>query len=420
VAALLAVGCRRTAAAPAAPLPPATVVLVSFDGLRADYLDRALPLPAFARLAARGVRARGLIPSWPSKTFPNHWTLVTGLRPGRHGIVANAFWDPARGAGYRIADTAAVRDASWYRGTPLWALAERAGVRTAAVFWPGSEAPVGGVRPSRWMVYDRGVSDAARVDTVAAWLRSPAAERPRLVTLYVSVADDSGHARGPDAAAVDRAVVAADRTLGRLLDSLDTGPVGDRANVVVVSDHGMRAVSAERVVDLSRCAGQAAWAEARPGDPGPVLALWWTGAAAVRAREARRALPALQACLRTGGHARALLRAHAPESWAVRREPRAGDLIVAAEPGWLVYARSPRDSVRGGAHGWDPADDAEMRGVFLAAGPHVRGRGALPPLDNVLVAPLLARLLGLPRPPHGDADRAELRRLTGRVLGGRP
>ncbi|HEY0778290.1 MAG TPA: ectonucleotide pyrophosphatase/phosphodiesterase, partial [Gemmatirosa sp.] len=235
--ALLA-ACRLPAPAPPAPLPPATVVLVSFDGFRADYLDRRLPLPAFARLEAAGVRARALVPSFPSKTFPNHWTLVTGLRPGHHGIVANAFWDPVRQGEYRIRDTAAVRDASWYGGTPVWALAERAGIRTGTVFWPGSEAAVGGVRPSHWLRYASALPDSARVDTVAAWLALPAAARPRFVALYVSVADDSGHAAGPDAPATDSAIVEADRTLGRLLDRLDAMPGGNDVNVVVVSDHG--------------------------------------------------------------------------------------------------------------------------------------------------------------------------------------
>ena len=409
-----AVACGLPAPPPPAPLPPATVVLVSFDGFRADYLDRRLPLPAFARVEAAGVRARALIPSFPSKTFPNHWTLVTGLRPGRHGIVANAFWDPARAAAgrpaeYRIRDTAAVRDASWYGGTPVWALAERAGIRTGSVFWPGAEAPVGGVRPSRGLPYDPRLPDSARVDTVAAWLALPPAERPRFVALYVSVADDSGHARGPDTPATDSAIVEADRTLGRLLDHLDAMPGGDAVDVVVVSDHGMEAVAPAHVIDLSRCPEQRTWAGVRTGDPGPVLAMW-TGA-----RPSAAALGALQRCLAPAAadappnalaHAHAYVRAATPARWAIRTQPRAGDLLVVADSGWTVAVAAPDTPPHGGTHGWDPAADRAMRAIFLAAGPHVRARGTIPAVDNVHVAPFLGALLGLTWPggaTDGDA-----------------
>lgn len=407
VGATVLTACRVPPPAPPAPLPPATVVLVSFDGFRADYLDRRLPLPAFARLEAAGVRARALVPSFPSKTFPNHWTLVTGLRPGHHGIVANAFWDPVRQQEYRIRDTAAVRDASWYGGTPVWALAERAGVRTGTVFWPGSEAPVGGVRPSRWLPYDARLPDSARVDTVAAWLALPPAERPRLVALYVSVTDEGGHAAGPDAPVTDSAIVEADRTLGRLLDRLDATPAATAVDLVVVSDHGMDRVAPERVVDLSRCAGQAAWAGARSGDPGPVLAFWLADSARVPAAEA-----AMRSCLApaaAGGlpnelaHAHAYTRADAPARWAVRTQPRAGDLLVVADSGWTVYPTAPAIPPRGGNHGWDAASDRAMRGIFLAAGPHVRARGEIPAVDNVHIAPFLGALLGLAW-PNGTTD----------------
>ena len=424
-----ATACGLPAPGPPAPLPPATVVLVSFDGFRADYLDRPLALPAFARLEAAGVRARALVPSFPSKTFPNHWTLVTGLRPGHHGIVANTFWDPARAAAgqsseYRIRDTLAVRDASWYGGTPVWALAERAGMRTGTVFWPGSEAPVGGVRPSHALPYDASLPDSARVDTVAAWLALPPAERPRFVALYVSVTDDSGHAHGPDAPATDSAIVEADRTLGRLLDRLDAMPGGDAVDVVVVSDHGMEPIVPEHVVDLSRCPEHTTWEHARSGDPGPVFAMWTERQSAVAQASGTptsvsptpgTVLGALQRCLAPApvgaptnalAHARAYARAATPARWAVRAQPRAGDVLVVADSGWTVAGNPPATAPHGGTHGWDPATDRAMRAIFLAAGPHVRARGTIPAVDNIHVAPFLGALLDLAWPAgaiDGDA-----------------
>ncbi len=437
--------CRSAPPAPPAAPTPATVVLVSLDGFRADYLDRRLPLPAFARLEAAGVRARALVPSFPSKTFPNHWTLVTGLRPGRHGIVANAFWDPVTRREYRIRDTAAVRDASWYGGVPLWALAERAGIRTGTVFWPGSEAPVGGVRPSRWLRYDGAMPDSARVDTVVAWLALPAAERPRFVALYVSVADDSGHAAGPDAPATDSAVVEADRTLGRLLDRLDAMPGGNAVDVVVVSDHGMDAVAPERTVDLSRCDRRDAFADARTGDAGPVLSMWFdepgggvAGGDAAGTDAASRAANAeavLRSCLAPAAagapfnplaHARVYARAETPARWALRAQPRAGDLLIVADSGWTVVPAPPARPLHGGGHGWDPAADRAMRAIFLAAGPHVRARGEIAAVENVHVAPFLGALLGVAWPAgatDGDvrvlAPLLDVRRLRARRGGTR-
>jgi predicted AlkP superfamily pyrophosphatase or phosphodiesterase len=374
------------------------VVLVSFDGFRADYLDR-VRLPNFRRVAEAGVRARAMTPSFPSKTFPNHYTLVTGLYPGDHGIVANSFWDPARGAAFRISDRAASTDGSWYGGEPIWVTAERQGVRAASCFWPGSDAAIGGVRPSIWMPYDEALPNDARVDSVAAWLRRPAASRPHLVTMYVSIVDKAGHENGPGTPPTDSALVEADRILGRLRDSLAASPVGKRVDLVVVADHGMMDVARDRVIDLSR------WISfdgVRTADPGPVLALWF-GADSARRDSAYAALA--QGLTASGAHARVYRRAETPARWHLRDNPRAGDLLVAAEPGWIV-APAPQASLHGGSHGWDPADAPEMGAIFLAAGPDIRARGTIAAFPNVDVYPLLAALLRVKPAARLDGDRS--------------
>ncbi|AHG87806.1 type I phosphodiesterase/nucleotide pyrophosphatase [Gemmatirosa kalamazoonensis] len=373
------------------------VVLVSFDGFRADYLDR-VSLPAFRRVADAGVRARAMWPSFPSKTFPNHYTIVTGLYPGDHGIVANTFWDPVRGAGFRISDRAASTDGTWYGGEPIWVTAERQGVRAASCFWPGSDAAIGGVRPSTWMPYDESLPNDARVDSVAAWLRRPAASRPHLVTMYVSIVDKTGHEHGPGAAATDSTLREADRILARLLDSLAVSPTAGRVNLVVVADHGMMDVASDRVVDLSR------WVSldgVRTADPGPVLSLWF-GADTARRDSAYAALA--RGLAASGAHARVYRRTETPERWHVRATARAGDLLVAADPGWIVTPTPPKGPVTGGQHGWDPAVAPEMGAIFLAAGPDVRARGTIVPFANVQVYPLLARMLRITPAPRLDGD----------------
>jgi hypothetical protein len=413
--ALLLPGCARRVPTPddraRADGDRPVVVLVAFDGMRADYLDRQ-PLPSFARVAAAGVRARALIPSFPSKTFPNHYTMATGLVPGRHGIVANVFWDPRRRATFAIRDTAVKNDGTWYGGEPIWVTAERQGVRAAAAAYPGAEGAIGGVRPTAWLHYDETVHESTYVDSVAAWLRRPPATRPHLVALYVDDLDAAGHRHGPDAPQTDSAVAAADRLLGRLLDSLDASPVARRVNVVIVSDHGMARVPREQVVDIGAMADLRG---VRVADPGPVLLLWFDGdpsagsGQALRRRERTRA--ALARALDSARvPARVWRREDTPPRWGVRGQPRAGDLLVVAEEGWVVTPRPVRDpSV--GQHGWDPASSPAMRGVFLAAGPNVVPLGTIAAFENVHVYPFLARLLGL-RPAQGiDGDPRVLERL---------
>ncbi len=370
--------------------------MVSFDGFRYDYLDR-YDVPNFDRLAGRGVRADAMIPVFPSKTFPNHYSIATGMYAEKHGLVDNNFYSPEFDAVYRLADRTAVGDGRWYGGEPIWVTAEAQGMVTAAYFFVGTEAPIQGVRPSEYRIYDGSVPNDARVDQVFEWLRRPAAERPHLVMLYFSVVDDAGHRYGPDSPEVERAVAEADRVLGRLLDGLDALEIGEEVYVVVVSDHGMEAVSAERteyledVIPLDGIRFMAG---------GPYLTLWIEGGAE-RVREVESAL---NARLR---HARAYRREAMPERWRYAANARAGDVIVLAEPGHQVAGSRSFPARGGGAHGYDPAGAPNMQGIFLAAGPAIRPGTRIPAFENVHVYPLIAHLLGL-RPNPGIDGRLEV------------
>ena len=392
----------RTVADTAGPV----VVVLSFDGFGRTYLERGLPLPNLARLAARGVTARALVPSFPSLTFPNHYTLMTGVVPGRSGLVLNKMWDPTLGAAYVSKDSIAPGEARWYRAEPLWTTAERQGVRAATYFWPGSAAPsADGVRPTIAMrPYDDRVPNAARIDSVAAWLRRPAATRPRLVAVYFASIDQVGHRQGPGSPATDSAVIAADAIVGRLLDSLAATPVGARTNVVVVSDHGMVPIAASPVIDLSRHADLTG---VRAIDNGPYMALWFGGDTARREATYAALRRGLEA---SGARARVWRREETPLAWGVRGEPRAGELVVFAEPGYFVTAQPVPPGMRfnPGDHGWDPDAARDLEGIFFAAGPGVRPLGVLPAFRNVHVYPFLAALLGV-RPVSGiDGDASVL------------
>jgi predicted AlkP superfamily pyrophosphatase or phosphodiesterase len=228
---------------------PAPLILVSLDGFRDGYARR-YDAPALDRMARTGTKADYLKLAFPTKTFPNHYTLVTGQYPARHGIISNNIYDPAFDASFSLGNTEAIRNARWWGAEPIWVTAEKQGLTAATYFWPGSEAAIGGVRPTYWRRYDGSVPGAERVDQVLQWLDRPPSERPDLVTLYFSAVDGAGHAEGPRSPAVAEAVTAVDGYLERLYDGLRARGQAEKVNVIVTSDHGMAPLSRERVIFL--------------------------------------------------------------------------------------------------------------------------------------------------------------------------
>ena len=401
---VLAVACAppkspRVAATTSAAGRP-YVVLVSLDAFRHDYIERYRPA-SLERLASRGIAARALIPPFPSKTFPSHYTIATGLYPGHHGILGNTFYDPALGGWFRVKDSSAVRDGRWYGGTPIWVAAERDRVPTSVYFWPGSEAAVQGMRPSAWRTYRASVPDSVRVDESIAQLTLPAERRPHLVMLYLTDVDDTTHRHGPGSPRTAVAVASIDRALTRLLDGIARLPISDSVNVVVLSDHGMEDARQERMLPLRPLLAAAGidTMHVQMGDNGPVMSLWFGGDSTL----ARRTLAALETGL---SHARAYARGATPARWHLGGNVRGGEVIVVAEPGYLI-ARSAGDRVLDrGTHGWD-FEDPLMHGIFVAAGPQIRASGAIPAFESVHVYPFLAAMLRL-RAPRGDGDPAVL------------
>lgn len=371
------------------------VILISVDGLRADYLRRGLT-PNISRLAARGVTTRAMRPSFPSLTFPNHYTLVTGLRPDHHGIVNNNMVDPALGR-FSLSIREAVADGRWWAGAePIWVTAEKAGIPTATMFWPGSEAEIQGIRPRKWLPFDGAMPNAARVDQVLDWLSNR--PWPGLATLYFDTVDHAGHDSGPDSAEVNRALKAVDAQIGRLVAGLKAREI--EANIVLVADHGMAAVSPQRRILLDALI-----------DPAAVQFVAGGAVASLNPQ------PGQEAAVRA-----ALLRPHAnmecwdkgsiPANLHYGTHPRVPAIICLARPGWMIWLSAPpADPARpplGGMHGYDPADST-MAASFVAAGPAFRRGVVLPPFDNVDVHPLLLRLLGLP-PMQTDGDAQVLAR----------
>jgi predicted AlkP superfamily pyrophosphatase or phosphodiesterase len=361
------------------------VVLVSIDGFRYDYtkLYGAAHLEALAKDGATA--PDGMLPAYPSVTFPNHYTLVTGLYPEHHGIVAMSFYDPARKERYAFNDAKTVTDGSWYRGVPLWSLAEKQGMRAACFFWPGSEAEIAGERPSYYLKYDDKVPDEERVNQVVDWLKLPAEKRPHFVTLYFGEVDHAGHEYGPDAPETRAAARHVDAEIGTLRAKL--GKLHLPIDLVVVSDHGMVAEQGGWI-DLDQYADFAG--------------VKTDGA--LMYPDSDEAAAKLYAKLRIQSDKfKVYRRSRMPRELNYTDEPRMGDPVVVATGPYAIRVHGPGDPAKNrppnkGAHGYDPRVVPEMRAIFYAEGPDIRKGVRLKPFENVNVYPFLAEILGLDAP----------------------
>jgi predicted AlkP superfamily pyrophosphatase or phosphodiesterase len=347
-----------------------------------------------------------MTPTFPAKTFPQHYTIVTGLHPSHHGIVANTFTDRTDGARFVAWDSLVVRQSRWWGGEPIWVTAERQGVRAFTLMWPGSEATIGGVRPSRWKPYDRAFADTARVDSVLAWLALPPASRPRFLTLYFEEPDWTSHEAGLAARATDSVLARLDMLLGRLTRGIERlgGGLADAVNLVVVSDHGMAGTALGRIVLLSDLVDTA---QVAVQELGPLILL-----------DPRPGVNAdsLLARLRRRPHLNVYRDSATPAAWRYPAGPRVPRIVGVPDEGWLLVLDSAALRRRqrrpvGGEHGYDPAAPA-MRALFVAAGPAFRQGLVAEPFTNIHVYELLCRILGIrPAPNDGSLDsvRAVLR-----------
>ena len=368
-------------------------VLVSIDGFRADYLDRGVT-PVLSGLAAGGARA-AMRPSFPSKTFPNHYTLVTGLRPDHHGIVENNMEDPAiPGVTFKMSNQAAVSDRRWWdEGEPLWVTAERAGIHTGTMYWPGSEADIRGVRPSLWLHFNPGLPADGRTDQVLAWLDLPAEKRPDFVTLYFDNVDTAGHYYGPDSAEVNKAAATVDRALGRLVEGLKAR--GIEANIVVVADHGMAPLSEQRRLFLEDLV------------PAEDIRILSSGAFATLYPTPGHERAAEKALVGKHDHLTCWKRGHFPHRFHYGKNPRVADIFCLPQTGWTIDSKTKKAWTEKGTHGFDPYSP-EMAAVFVANGPAFRSGVSLKTFDNVDVYPLLAKLVGV-KPQRNDGRLGPIR-----------
>lgn len=391
----LGAGCATTHDHPAAT--PATQVaakpasapllLISIDGYRTDYLARGLS-PTLQTLADGGVRAAdGMQPSFPSLTFPNHYSIVTGLRPDHHGIVNNTMNDAVLGK-FSLSNRDAVSNGRWWdEGTPLWETVQKQGIKSATMFWPGSEADIHGQHPNYWKPYDGNVTPNQRVDQVLAWLDLPADQRPKFITLYFDEVDHAGHSFGPDSPQVNDAIRNTDAALARLVGGLVKRGMLDRINLIVLADHGMahaptrQTVLVDKLIPLKHVdvvsMGVLAGFNPKPGFD----------------------FAKIEATLeKPQKHMTCWDKTRVPARLAYGSNPRVPQLLCLADVGWRVSTSdyvSKKKSTTQGEHGYDN-QAPEMQALFVAHGPAFRQGVQVPSFPNVDVYPLMTHLLDVP------------------------
>lgn len=374
------------------------VLLISFDGFMNEYLERN-ETPNFDRLIENGVKAEYLVPVFPTKTFPNHYTIVTGLFAENHGIIANRFPDNKLNARFSFGPVNSPNDEHWWGGEPIWITAEKQGLTSATFFWPGSEALIDGVQSTKWVQYDGSVPDKVRIDSVMTWMDPAGSVQADFGSLYFSFVDGTGHDFGPNSPEVDEAVLYADSLLGYLVEAMNEHNLSDKLNVIITSDHGMAELSSERVIFLDDIINL-----------DDVEMIDWTPVGLIQPDEGSK-MKVYSALKENENNYRAYLKEELPEHYHFSDHYRIPEIIMIADVGYTITTRDffEEHEEMGGTHGFDYTAP-EMRTIFIADGPDFKDGKIVKPFQNIHIYELMCNILGL-EPAENDGNSEEVNNL---------
>ncbi len=368
------------------------VILISFDGFRWDYVNKGIT-PNLKKMEMNGVSALSLRPVFPSKTFPNHYSIITGLYPENHGIIHNDFYDLFSQERYKVGDEKSVRNAKWYTGEAFWETAERQGITTASYFWPGSEVKLSYRHPTYVEYYEHDRPYEQRIEGVLNWLKLPPQERPHFITLYFDATDTYGHKHGPDSEENAVAIRRLDDMLGLLFQKLEEIQLADKTNVIVVSDHGMTVVDSRRIIDIKKILHGF---EFTLQGNGPIMMI-------------DCAEPDIskiyQALKRNEKDYTAYLKSDVPDYYHFSNHPFITPIVVIADVGASLM-KGTRENLyfkflSKGNHGYDN-HHLDMHGIFIATGPVFKKGYRTGTLWNIDVYPLLCKIFNIT--PRGNID----------------
>lgn len=371
------------------------LLLIGVDGVKPSYLEEGFAsTPNFDRLADDGVLAESLKPVFPSHTFPNLYSIVTGLYPGNHGIVGNTVYDPDRDETLSMRDNEAQTDPAWWGGEPIWATVETQGLRAGTFFWVGSEAKIGGVEPTHYVSYNSMIPHNARTDQVANWLTDDD-EPVDFATLYFASPDGAGHEHGPEAPEVVNAIEGVDHQLGRLINQLESRGLWPDINVIILSDHGMIELDEDKVIFLDDII-----------DLRDVDVVEWSPVAMINP-EPGKSDAVYDALKAEEDNFSVYRREDLPDRYNLNSHPRVADIVVIADLPYSLGSRyfHSQQGLFSGGHGFDP-EYPEMHGFFLAHGPDFPAGERTDTLKLVDIYALMTHLLVLEPAEHdGSLER---------------
>jgi predicted AlkP superfamily pyrophosphatase or phosphodiesterase len=369
------------------------LILISIDGFRYDYIEIYKP-PHLLEIKKKGFSAKSLIPIYPSKTFPNHYSIITGLTAKNHGILSNSFKDKRRPKSiYKLSDRNSVKDGFWYLGEPFWATANKNGLKTASYFWVGSEAKINGYQPNYFFKYDHKTPDEKRVDQIIKWLKFPKKDRPSFLTLYFSKVDSAGHKFGPSSIKVKGAVHDVDDNIGRLIIGLKREKI--EANILIVSDHGMREIGSESYTQI-------------PSEiiKNKNIKIVGKGSLSLLYINKEKEINKTYKVLKSSNDWTAYKKNEIPPQFNFVHKHRAPEILIEAKPGKYLTLKPKKEPKKRGTHGYRPSDE-KMHGIFLGLGPNIKNI-KLGPVNNIDIFPFMAKLLNLKKLPKIDGKIGDL------------
>jgi predicted AlkP superfamily pyrophosphatase or phosphodiesterase len=371
------------------------VIMLSMDAFRWDYAEK-LNLKNLKAIASEGVTCKALIPCFPSVTFPNHYSIATGLYPDHHGLVQNNFYDSVLKAKYSIGNRKAVENGKFYGGEPIWVTAEKQGVKSASYFWVGTEAPIQNIQPSIWKKYDHTFPYNQRLDSVLSWLDLPESKRPHLITWYIPEPDEVTHDFGPYSSEANKMIYSLDSLVGAFFAKIKSHPLADKINIIIVSDHGMSLLSEEKTEFFDDYIKKE-WIQFSNGHnpqynftPYPQF------------------IDSVITGLQKAKHLRAWKKQNVPVYLHYGTNYRIGDIVIVADSAWSMKWRNDKP-IGKGTHGYDPTN-SDMYGIFYAYGPAFQKGYVANAMQNIEIYNLICKILKL-NPAPNDGNLGNVRQL---------
>ena len=369
--------------------PSTPLILISIDGFRWDYFDK-VETPNFDRLIANGSKADGLKTSYPSKTFPNHISIVTGNYPSNHGIISNYFYDADFDEYFYIgAGSTAAQDGKWIDAEPIWVTIEKQAKRAMIMFWPMSDAEIMGIRPSKYYVYNEDPTNLDRMDQILSWLLHTGNARPSFLASYFSVVDSKGHSYGPDGDETIEAIRVVDKAIGHLIDGLEAQNILNEVNIMIVSDHGMTETPDTKVVNI---ADYINLDDVVTVGGGPFME--------IRPNEGK--LESVYQALQNIDNTQVFKKEDIPDKFNYKNNNRIEPILLLADEHWSIM--TPGRTPIAGSHGYDP-DYQSMNGIFIAHGPAFKSGFSGPEIHNIHLYEMMCKILGVvPANNDGSLD----------------